>query len=482
MRAGAFIRAALLATFAATAAGPASADDSEAEKVAAEENAEEEALPAELAKAFEESRAKIEALGIWAVGFDLDLTKSRVAETLLLFDRDHEKAREWLGSKRQKNGAWKPGPCRTLVDQRPEKLPEWTKRRDDTLGAFRDRLAALLEKCVTWRSAGPRDRAVRALAALWPEEPRWREAHGEIQVAGEWVLVESAATAKNRQAIVAAVAKSKAEAAAVPHAVTGERTVSAGGLVVGGTLEPAAATVVLDAVLAAEAAFPRIVGLPAKLPSDKRLVLLRDSTENADYVARLEDVDAARRERLAEMGAYWHEHECVVALPEEAERVDAAVRMFLDKLEGPFVKLVRAPACLSEGIGTYLTFRLVGTRLTAFNLAEKNYADDGVRRETAKVDSDWTLVARKLVDKGYALDLPVLLGLPLNSMSKDDGLVAYAFAAYLLEGRPADAAALLKALADKERGLSRAVAETLHVDEVGLQDRFVRWLRELPAK
>lgn len=66
--------------------------------------------------------------------------------------------------------------------------------------------------------------------------------------------------------------------------------------------------------------------------------------------------------------------------------------------------------------------------------------------------------------------------------AKDDGLLAYALAAYFLEGRPKDLEALLSALDASRTNQHEALAEVLGIDARVLQYRFVRWLREIPVK
>ena len=478
------MRATLAAALCATVAGPSAADDGPPDTPAAPGRPEENpAFLAEVATTFAPFVPKLEALGQWCETSTLLAQRARVAEALVLLSPENEHGRAWLRWKRQKDGSWRQASTKPFFDEKTELLPEWQKRRAEVADPLRDSLSPLLERKEDWRTAGPRDRILRALIAMRPDDADLRAANGEVLVSGKWLLSESSQSAAGRKRIAAAAAEADREALKASKdflrppspfassAGTQDFTLYA-------TLPEADATALAARVVAARLLVERV--LDVRVHHYPRLVIrvFASHPEAMRYLDTRTDVREDRRAFAKRCLTSWFSgSEFFVSADDPASRLDECVRQVLATLGGDVVELTKAPAWIGEGFGMYLTQALVGTRLTPF-VKPSEYSDTSLAKELSDPKSDWVAAIRKqVIEKGVAPNLPILASLPLNSMTKDDTLMSYALAAYFLEGRPSDSLALLRDLKDK-RSFHRALAECCNVDAAGLETRFVRWLRE----
>jgi hypothetical protein len=66
----------------------------------------------------------------------------------------------------------------------------------------------------------------------------------------------------------------------------------------------------------------------------------------------------------------------------------------------------------------------------------------------------------------------------VNAMGVEDMLYAYAFAAYLLEGRPEELPQILHRIAGGKSSTAGALKEVLKMDAPAVEERLHRWLTE----
>jgi hypothetical protein len=335
-----------------------------------------------------------------------------------------------------------------------------------------------------------RDRVLRVLLAVLPDDADLRGANRETQVkGGRWVLAETAASQAGRDRVAAAVKAARAAAAEARQTVVLGRSrgewkvsVTTQAIEILSQLTQPETDDAVRAALVSHALMGELFGRPATLRRGFRVYLLPDLQSSAGFLAKISELSDAEREHFERYGSYWLDGELVVALSAHAERLDCVSRQVMPGVTTPIGRLLDTPPWIREGLGMYLTYQLLGTRETVF-VQSGSYDDEALAREVAQVNSDWVQIARKLVERGYDPNLAVLTGLPMNAMTKDDGLMAYALASYFVEGRPSDLAALLTGLSQAEKGaFHRVLAETCGVDVTALQARFVRWLHELPKK
>jgi hypothetical protein len=132
------------------------------------------------------------------------------------------------------------------------------------------------------------------------------------------------------------------------------------------------------------------------------------------------------------------------------------------------------------GLGMYLSYQLCGTRLSQW-LQEDKYSDGKQRDLSERLRDpkvDWLLEARALLEEpNKTASLRTVLGRQTKDLSAEELVLAYAFAAFLFEGRRDDLADILReigagqpsaAAIEKQLGMS--------IESIGL--RLGEWLQE----
>ena len=431
-------------------------------------------------RAYAEFRDKLESLAVWCDERRLFVERSRAAEALLLFDPDHERARDWLGFRRAKDGSWTRTEPPPAVDANKEALPEWTRRRDDLAAPFRSRTATPVPPPMFRKAAALRDRVNRALVGLLPDDPVLRENNGETRVAGTWMLKESAATPAGRRRIADAAREARKAAARLKAVSSNEpkwtSVVEVGGAVVRSDFSRPGSEEIARGFLAARDLLSRVFATEVT-PSGVRLYVFSCWSSHKRFLDTRTEMTEEQRKRDEGLSAYWLDEEVIASQCfEQTERIDGVVRQSISNADTGLGRMYRASDWMGEGMGMYLTYALVGTRLTVF-VQDTEYSDEAIGRESADPRSDWVALARRMVDAGHDPKIPIVVGTPLNSMTKDDGLMAYALAAYFLESRPEDAAKLV-GLTQFGTTFHDALAMVCGLDAEGLQARFIRWLHE----
>jgi hypothetical protein len=141
--------------------------------------------------------------------------------------------------------------------------------------------------------------------------------------------------------------------------------------------------------------------------------------------------------------------------------------------------LVEKSEALQEGLASYLTFLATGTRYSW--TVEATYsgsggADPGRLRSAA---FDWATAAAEFLEKPEnARALRLSLPKSYSAQTGADALVAYAFAAFLVEGHDGAAKSLLERIG-KGTALDEAFQATLGADPERVQARLARWCREV---
>ena len=432
-------------------------------------------------RAYAEFRDKLESLAGWCDERRLFVERSRAAEALLLFDPDHERARDWLGFRRAKDGSWTRTEPPPAVDANKEALPEWTRRRDDLAAPFRSRTATPVPRPMFRKAAALRDRVNRALVGLLPDDPVLRENNGETRVAGTWMLKESAATAAGRRRMADAVREARKAAAKLKPEYGREpdwvAVFGLGDLTVRSALPKSVSEEFARAVAGGRELLSRVLETPLKPSGTIRVYAFADYWSHKRFLGARSDLSEEERKHDENMSGYWiGSQDLVLWYVDQPNRVDAAARLAISAADTGLGRMYLASDWMGEGMGMYLTYALVGTRLTVF-VQDTEYSDEAIGRESADPRSDWVALARRMVDTGHDPKIPIVVGTPLNSMTKDDGLMAYALAAYFLESRPEDAAKLV-GLTQFGTTFHDALAMVCGLDAEGLQARFIRWLHE----
>ena len=461
----------------------ARADDGAAAAAPALPSAENAAFKAEVDAATAPFIPELEKLGEWCNNTTLIQRRSFVAETMILLSPDNQRARVWLRYKRQADGKWKRTSEKPFYDEKPEALPDWEKRR----AAIADKLRAVVEPFLVrredWRTAGVRARLLRALVAINPDDAELHARAGEVLAGKKWVLKESAATAEGRRRIRDAVAAASRESVAAAQTMKPRPSplgacLDATEFALHSSIDPAEARDLAMRVVAARSLYDAVLGVRTNYRSGLAIGVFPNGDAAISYVKQRRDLSEDVQKTAQRCTTYWLTGREVIVCSSTAEyRMDQCVRQILSTQVGTTQQIIDAPGWIGEGVGMYLTWTLVGTRLTPFVL-QSEYSDAGIRKELADPKCDWVQAVRKLVlEQSSTPGLKLLTSLPLNSMTADDTLMAYALGAYFLESRPGDMRTILEALKSKQ-SFHQALAEVCDVDADELEARFVRWLRE----
>jgi hypothetical protein len=162
-----------------------------------------------------------------------------------------------------------------------------------------------------------------------------------------------------------------------------------------------------------------------------------------------------------------------------AHRMDGVVRHTIGNLLRSSFQITTEQGWIWEGFGIYMTWRVVGTRLTWY-IQESDYVlDDGfeLRSLLHVPETNWTDQAFKMLKSERAPKLADVMKRSVTQMRVEDMLYAYVLAAYLLEGSPELAPRLLERVG-KGEDPSIAVKALFDVDLPGLGERVLRWLSE----
>jgi hypothetical protein len=432
------------------------------------------------------ARPDLEALGAWCGGQGLLRKRAAVAEALLSLDPDHEQARGWLQFKRGKHDDWvRASGLPPPVDGKPDDFPEWVARRTEVLDPLRGMLERVCDQQISARKPG-RDRTLRVLVALYPGDAGLRAKRGERLVEGRWVLDETAATVEGRrrvekwakEALKAAAAKEPVVDRNVPgDEIKWACSASLENVFVATTGNAKDSSALASKLVAAQRFVDAVMGRRPTTHPALRCDMLGNYWDNKRYVEKCKELSAERKKDAIDSQSWWRDDDRLVVCDyEPAAVVDDAVRQVVNHQLSRTRRIWHAPAWLSEGLGLYLTWRLVGTRLTYF-VKDTGYADEDVTHEMIKPTSDWLALARKIAQKQGGPRLPILAGTPLNAMTGEDDVMAFAAATYLVECRREAVPDLFEAAASS-RSIEDALTTSMGLDLESLDARFARWLEE----
>ncbi len=430
---------------------------------------------------------RVVELAKWCDAKKLYLERDQLAQVVLVHDPDHADARRWLRFEKR-SGQWKrTKPYKAPRNWEPDALAQVPARRDALFGAFADRMFEVLATDDTSTSPGVRDRVVRSVLSVAPDDARFRMVNGDVRRGDEWVLAETQRTPEGRSTLRAAAARALGGVPApTPSRVSSvERSlglqwtaaVATPGVRVLATTSPAEAAASAALCEAADDLVGEVLAMQLAIPNGLGFYVLRDRREARTFVGRHPSMDEASRRDLDRFSGLWipKSLQALEYSDHPAMRIDGTVRQTVNLL------LRRAlggdlRAWVSEGTGIYLSHLLTGTRLTYFAKASRYAQDSEAGERSLSGAADWLVEARRMLDED-PLDLDLLLHRDLNVMTGLDSLYAHALSAYLLETRPKEARQFLLRLGEGMK-VAEAIALTLDTDVHGLQYRLERWLRE----
>ncbi|MDA1193563.1 MAG: hypothetical protein O2894_00085 [Planctomycetota bacterium] len=420
--------------------------------------------------------------------------RNETYELLLRFAPDHPDARKWLKFKRTREGAWErpagykpPRNMKTVSAEIVASREAYGNRfADDTLAWIAAREPAL--------TAALRATLLQEVALVAPHRADVRELHGEVQTAeGPWILRESLKAATRRGALKQAAADALADAPAAredrPNRTENAtriawKTILQGARVrVVGTVEAAEASRAHGIATAAFPLFEAAYGNPVPEMPNYVFMLVCTDTERDTLLESHPASTAEFRAFAKNLASGWFPKTTTAYArsAEAARRLEWVGRQTMGSLLRRRFSVRTAQGWAFEGFGLYLGHLLTGERQT-FYVRRTQYdgstdRDGDLWEKLTAEGADWRALGRTLLAGPRAPDLRLLLGKEVNQMDTEDLLASFLLAAYILEGRPEQVAAVLEAVGAGKRA-DEIVEGALGLDMASLELRLRRWLDE----
>jgi len=429
---------------------------------------------------------RLNELARWANDNELFAERDRVWRCVLSFESENAQARKGLRYGRSTDGAWiEPAP-REMKNRNQKALAELPLQREFAVAKFRSAMSALLAREQASRQLR---RAIDAeILAVDPDDVLIRTRRGEKKQGDEWLLAESVC-AKERGPQIRAFAAKALSDAPVPQALTPDAEelalgvpwssgFSIGDVRVLSTGSQDEAVRVASLSYAAGGFFRSVFECTTKHEPRSTIHLLTHGDEQVTYLKNLPGVRPDFREFLNHVvGASIPGRPLIVYWESRLNyRIDGATRQTIGDFLGRTFGIGFDNGWAWEGFGLTLTDALTGTRLTWFIQMEGDGPYSGLRARLMKPETNWIEEALRLLNGPTHPRFEALIEHDVNAMGIADMLYAYAFALYMLEGRPNETPELLRQIGTKGHTTAAAIESVLHSDATELEERIYRWL------
>lgn len=486
-------------------------------------------LPARDQALAKETAIALEALADWCTKKKLYGKRDDVYERLLTFDPEHAKARKKLRYKKTPDEGW----VQHERYKRPRNMAKKGQQEADEklaaiLGAHAAKQIALAREArsiadLLWARSllaalhsrlpgrdditpAERDLALRYLAATkdkglvdemvatetWLRERYGtdlvvRDALGEVEREGLWVLQESARTldaVAGLEAVLAEARKVKPQPSD-PTRVEAKielpwnQAVATKHVRVAGTANAEQLVKTAIACEAAGALFAKALGKAPAWRADLRIYLFAGEKERATFLQGYPVVENPTIKHQDKLDLVYADGQALAIrklLPRG--QLDLAVNEVLNMLlSDTFLGHETPLAWHAEGIARYLSWMLTNTRM-AIAVSNK-YAGDAQDRAVPDADSAWLPHVRKHLDRGPA-GLQLLLGKGTDAFTARDALMAYGFSIYLIEGFDGLAGSFV-AEHWRSKDVDATCRDLLAMPRAVVEHRLKRWLDEVMA-
>ena len=429
---------------------------------------------------------KLLGLATWCNDKELFLSRDSVWRSVLALDSENAGARQGLRYAHDASGKWKEPAPREVKDRNAAALPEFGTKRSEIVGSWRDQNLALLDKDKA--DAAKRSAFLDEVLLVDPDDSVIHGMRGEARSGTAWVLQETLAGETRRGEFKQKAAKGReglAEPAKVPPTADDlvllpawkTSCTSDGMHLLSQTAEPE--TKELLALMHAGCALAEAVCGKPMTPSEGFTVyVLVDPAERDKLLAAVPGAtDADKKIWKATAGFGIPRSSSVVLWDKDGKRrVDCFARQLAANLLFKNFKLEPKSGWLYEGLGSYLAFQLVGSRLTWF-VGTQPGESAALKAKLYAPKTDWFAEADKIIKGPNPPKLAELLAKDLATIKLEDMVVAQAFAAYLAEGLPKEFPQILERIGAGENAVTvletvtgRPLAET--------EKRLARWITE----
>jgi len=429
----------------------------------------------------------------WCHDVKLFLDQEIALENLLRFAPDDRETHLLLRHRLQKDGSWMVPPKRKAKKNSGERyLEESVERRAAFIDAFTTRAFGAVEHFAADLTPERRLEVHEIILELDPAHAGVRALRGELLLDGAWVLGETQRAKRRRGEIKSIVKQSFAAVDPIKPADLRLREESVGiewtatarvkNVRVLSTGPAAECERLARATQATITAFREVMGVGGRPFPVMTVYVLATAAERDRFIEKWPTWGPNRLEDLRRLAGSGMVKSIDVARWDESEehRLDGTVRHTLGvMLQRDFGVTTEVPWAW-EGIGLYLTRELVGTRMTWYGMgvASPAAAHQPFIKQVMDNEVNWVNEGyqRLLGESGPRLE--AVLDKPLAELDIYDFLVAYVFAAYLIEGRPEELPELMRRLGRDRRPRAQAFEEILGGDVSGVEARLMRWLEE----
>jgi hypothetical protein len=431
-------------------------------------------------------------LARWARARKLYLEVDRIARAVIAIDPDHSPARKALKYLKRTDGWVLSRAYRTPRNFGDgEQLELYAQALVEVTDPFQAKLFRRLERDSRKLAPGTRDAVLRRLLVLDPDDEALRAVLGERKLDGRWVLEETARAAEvsGRIATRAEQALERVRRPGIDAPTKPERGLKLAwktvritrGVRVLGTTQRAEVDETARVTQAVAHFFHTVFGHGQSHRRGYTIFLLKDPGQRDILLETMEGIDDPTKDQLRRAAGGWlgKPNRLGEWDPSPARRLDGAARQTLGTLLMDAYGIDGRHGWAWEGLGLYMVYRMVGTRLTYF-IDRTGYTANRKTTLWPRLQAPgarWLVEARVLLASERAPGLEFLLGRSVDTMRDEDLLYAYALAAYLLEGRPDDVPRILKRIGAGEHPVRVFEAVTgLSLEDLELRIR--RWLDE----
>lgn len=445
----------------------------------------------------EEFKSKILELAGGCKKKKLFATRVELYELVLDFDPENEEAKKALGYKKQRDGSWKLKPRRVAPKDKSKPLAEEVAaEKQAAMTAYTEHLLAVLKSYEKVASKEDRELLMADVLAIDPDNAYVHEVHGEAKVGEEWVLKETV-SAKTRRGELKDFVRAAFASLPAPSIVEPSPREAAFGInwsaviatPVGrtlGTVSKAEIEKLSQAMWVTRSYFNDALGARAKLPKKLTVYSFSDPADGMTFVAKHPDLEEDYRAFLKtlEGSGIQGTDDFAQWSSDEQRRLDGLVRQAIAWLFADGFEIFPTHGWAFEGFGLYLTREIAGSRLTWFVGPSKSMdadAEQEFRDRLMEPSTNWMNEAYLILKEPGRPQLKDLLVKGVNELTPEDLLYSYVLAAYLIEARPAELPAILRAMGKGKSSILTLKAE-LKIQIPELEDRILRWLSERLAR
>jgi hypothetical protein len=429
---------------------------------------------------------KLLELATWCNDKELFLQRDNVWRSVLALDPENAGARKGLRYSRDAGGNWKEPAPREVKDRNAAALPEFGKKRSEVVGAWRDKLFALLDS--QQADAGKRSAAFDEVLQIDPDDAVVRGLRGEARSGEKWVLQETLAGEARRAELRALVQKARAEPPKPEPLAPGpadlallpawKASSSSDGMRLLAQTGEAEAKEMQTLTHAGCALLELVCGKPMPPTDGFTVYLVVDPAERDKLLAGIPAASEEEKKIWKASAGFGIPASASVVLWDKdgKRRIDCFARHLVASLLFKGFTIEAKQGWAFEGLGLYLAQQLCGTRMTWF-IGSAAGEPAGLRGKLFAPKTDWFAEASRLLSSPKPPKLAELLGKELPAVKLEEMVLAQAFAAYLIEGLPAQLPELLQRTGAGESP-STVLEELTKRPLAETERRLVRWLSE----